>query len=82
MLEDLTTYGSLRKIHLSRSEAYYQRCRHYVSAGHKPICIVGCRVCDGARCYGELLKFYALRDSSTRPERESYILDFHQSFLC
>ena len=70
MLEDLTTYCSLRKIHLSRAEAYYQRCRHYVTAGHKPVCVVGCRVCDGARRFQELLKFYSLRDSSTRPERE------------
>ena len=70
MLEDLVTYGSLRKVHLSRAAAYFQRCRHYVSAGHKPACIVGCRVCDGARRFGELLKFYALRDAITRPERK------------
>lgn len=70
MLEDLYTVTSLRKKHLSHADAYYQRCRHYVAAGQRPVCVRGCKVCDGSRRYAELLKFYALRDSSSRPERE------------
>lgn len=71
MLEDLVTITSLRKKHISRAAAYFQRCRHFVAAGHRPVCVVGCRVCDGSRRFLELMKFYSLRDSITRPERKS-----------
>lgn len=62
--------NALRKKNLSRADAYFQRCRHYTAAGQRPVCVAGCKVCDGSRRYAELLKFYSKRDSSTRPERE------------
>ena len=70
MLEDLVMITSLRKIKSSQADAYYQRCRHFIAAGHRPVCTVGCRVCDGSRRFLELLKFYSLRESSSRPERK------------
>ena len=70
MMEDLITISSLRKKQLSRAEAYFQRCRHFVASGQRPVCTVGCKVCDGSRRFAELLKFYSLRGSSTRPERK------------
>ena len=70
MFEDMVTITSLHKQNLSRTDAYFRRCRHYIAAGHKPVCLVGCRVCDGSRRFNELLKFYSLRDSSSRPERK------------
>ena len=76
MLEDLITIISLRKKHLSRADAYFRRCRHYIAAGHKSICVVGCRICDGSKRYSELLHFYSLRDSASRPERKCSKIEF------
>ena len=60
----------LRKHKQGEAEAYFRRCRHYVAAGHIPVCLSRCRVCEGARRFIELLKFYAQRDQISRPERE------------
>ena len=64
---------SLRKKHVSRAAAYYQRCRHFIASGHKSVCILGCRVCDGFRRYADVLKFYSLRDSADTNRREIII---------
>lgn len=80
MLEDMIMITSLRKKHVSRAAAYYQRCRHFIASGHKPVCIHGCRVCDGFRRYAEVMKFYSLRDSTTRPERKLNISGYYKGF--
>ena len=70
MSEDLFTLSALRKRNLSRTDAHFKRCPHFIASGYQPVCIVGCRVCDGVRRFHELLRFYSKRDSSTRPERK------------
>ena len=73
----------LRKHKQGEAEAYFRRCRHYVAAGHIPVCLSRCRVCEGARRFIELLKFYAQRDQISRPEREFELkssFKFHEKF--
>ena len=64
------TLNYLRKQKQGEADAYFQRCSHYIAAGHVPTCLGRCRVCDGVKRYVELLKFYAQRDQPSRPERK------------
>ena len=62
--------SSLRKKCLSRTEAFFKKCQFFLAAGSNPTCLIACRVCDGARRFRDVLKFYGLRDSDGRPERK------------
>ena len=70
MLEDLSVLTSLRKRKLGMTEAYFKRCSAFVANGSVPVCVRNCNVCEGVNRYVELLKFYAMRNKTDRPERK------------
>ena len=70
MAEDMHSIGALRKCKSSEIDGYFRGCAHFVAAGRIPVCQANCRVCEGCRRFVEVLKFYAKRDRTDRPERK------------
>ena len=70
MVEDMMTIAFIRKSKLSEISAFFRRCSTYIAAGHNAVCLRSCRVCDLHRKHSDLMAFFALRDSETRPERK------------
>ena len=73
MVEDLMTLSFIRKSKLSEISAYFRRCSSYIAAGHKAVCLRGCRICDLQRKYSDMMAFFDKRNSENRPERESML---------
>ena len=67
------TLSFIRKSKLSEISAYFRRCSSYIAAGHKAVCLRGCRICDLQRKYSDMMAFFDKRNSENRPERESML---------
>lgn len=72
MVECMMTLTYLRKQKQGLADAFFGQCRYYIAAGSVPSCDVPCRVCDASKRFGSVLKFYAMRNRSDRPEREFF----------
>ena len=66
------TLSCLRKHKLSEIDAYFKKCPRFVSSGRLALCSRGCRICEGHRRFQDLMKFFELRNSVSRPERKSF----------
>ena len=72
MIECMMTLTYLRKQKQGLADAFFRQCRHYIASGSVPVCELACRVCDGAKRFASVLKFYSMRNKIDRPERKFF----------